>query len=273
VSTGFQQSANGVQLFYRLSQVEDPRGCVLVVHGFAEHSQRYGHVIQSLNDAGFSTAAIDLRGHGSSEGSRGFVADFSEYLEDVEAGCQIVSEQLGDAPLFILGHSMGGLVVSQYAAQNPEGLSGIILSCPALAFAVQIPGWKRVLGEVMSKYMPHLAIPSGVQAQFLSHDTEVVAAYEKDPMIFGSARARWYTETIKAQQEATESSPYMTVPLLLQLGGDDRIVDSPTSVTFYEHYQGEDKTLHVYEGFYHEIYNETKREKPLEDLKTWLKNR
>lgn len=246
---------------------------MLLVHGFAEHSQRYGHVIQVLNDAGFSTAAIDLRGHGSSEGSRGFVAEFSEYLEDIETGCQIAAKHLGEAPLFLLGHSMGGLAVCHYAAQNPEGLAGIILSCPALAFAVQIPGWKRILGEVMSKYIPHLSIPSGVQAQFLSHDTEVVAAYEKDPMIFNAARARWYTETVNTQQAVLESGDYMNVPLLLQLGGDDRIVDSNVSASFYETYRGEDKSLHVYEGFYHEIYNETKREKPLEDLKKWLLNR
>lgn len=273
MSTGFQQNRDGIQLFYRLSPVSEPQGSVLIIHGFAEHSQRYGHVIQELNNAGFSTAAIDLRGHGSSEGSRGFVGSFSEYLEDVETGCQIVADHLGDAPLFILGHSMGGLVVANYAAENPEGLAGIILSAPAMAFAVQVPGWKRALGEVMSKYMPHFSIPAGVQPQYLSHDTEIVAAYEKDPMVFGSARARWYTETLAAQQLALEASPFMNIPLLIQVGGDDRIVDSPTGVAFYERYQGEDKTLHVYEGFYHEIYNETKREKPLSDLKIWLKNR
>ena len=273
MTTGFQEAGDKLRIFYRLSPVENAQGNILIVHGFAEHSQRYGHVVQHLNGSGFSVASIDLRGHGHSEGSRGYIERFSDYLEDVETGCKIVAEHLGDAPLYLLGHSMGGLIVATYAAQNPEGLAGIALSSPAMGFAVKIPAWKRILGEAMSKLLPHFSIPADVDAGHLSHDIEVVSAYEKDPMVFGTARARWYTEMVEAQQLIMESCGHMALPMLLQTGDDDRIVDSGVGRSFYEEYKGDDKTLHVYQGFFHEIFNEVERDRPLSDLQTWLQNR
>ena len=142
----------------------------------------------------------------------------------------------GDLPVYLLGHSMGGLITALYSARNPEGLAGLILSSPGLGIAVEIPAWKRVAGRVLSKVLPTFALPTDLDSALLSHDPASVAAYDQDPLIFKSATARWYTEFIAAQQNLRERASSMHLPLLLLVAGGDKIVDPKASLAFYEAY-------------------------------------
>jgi len=147
------------------------------------------------------------------------------------------------------------------------------MSSPALSFAVKIPAWKSALGKGMSRIFPALGLSTGLNTQDLTHDTAMVAAYEKDPLVFKKATSRWYVEMIKAQREILAEGPNMSTPLLMQVAGDDRLVSAATSRDFYDRYGGEDRTLHFYEDAFHEIYNEVDRDHPISDLTHWFESR
>jgi lysophospholipase len=246
---------------------------VVLIHGFAEHSGRYAHVIEALNQAGLSVLAIDLRGHGNSEGKRGHIERFKDYIDDVETAIQLAAQVQPDASVYLLGHSMGGLVVGQYVLHHPEGIAGCVMSSPALSFSVKIPAWKSALGKGMSRIFPTLGLATGLDTQDLTHDTAMVAAYEKDPLVFKKATSRWFTEMLEAQQEIFAEAPNMSTPLLMQVAGDDRLVSAETSREFHDRYGGEDRTFHYYEHAFHEIYNEVDRDHPIHDLTHWFDTR
>ena len=270
-TTGFLQSSGGKRIFWRSWPAESPRGAVLVIHGFAEHSGRYENVAEALNQADYTVHGVDLRGHGSSEGVRGFIERFEDYLDDVETALTHLSEAHPDTRLYLLGHSMGGLIALGYAARHPEGLAGLLLSAPFFGISMPVPGWKKAAAGVLSRLMPKMTLPSGLEPKHLSHDPAVVAAYEKDPLVFTDANARWFTELSTAQEQAPRIARNMRLPLLVQSGGDDRLVDLKATRAVFSAYGGEDKALQVYEGFFHEVYNEVERVRPLNDLVEWLK--
>lgn len=269
---GFIDSSGGLRLYYRRWAATEPRGGVLLVHGFAEHGNRYEHVAAALTAAGFSVAAMDLRGHGQSEGDRGHVERFDDYLDDVRAGLDQFSPEIDGLPLFLAGHSMGGLVAARYAARDPEGLAGLTLSAPGLGLSIPVPAWKSGLAHVMSGLAPKLAIPSGIDAALISHDPAIVAAYENDPLVFQNARARWFIEFVAAQDAALASAGQMRLPLLMQVGTGDQLVSIEAIESFCARYGGPDNTLLRYEGFFHEIYNEIERARPIGDLVAWLQS-
>ncbi len=269
--TGFLESSSNTRLFWRSWPVESPKGAVLLVHGFAEHSGRHGNDAEAMNEAGFAVLGVDLRGHGSSEGVRGFIERFDDYVDDVEVALSHLGDTNPDTRLYLVGHSMGGLVAMNHAARHPEGLAGLVISSPFFGIAMPVPGWKRATAKMLSRLMPKMALPSGLEAKDLSHDPAVVAAYEKDPLVFRDANARWFIEILAAHERAPGVASQMSVPLFLQAGGEDRIVDLKATRAVFAAYGGEDKTLQVYDGLFHEIYNEVERAAPLNDLVEWLK--
>ena len=183
----------GVKLYYEWHPANEARGVVTLIHGFGEHIGRYGHVFRALNEVGASVLGLDVRGHGQSEGRRAFLHDFGEYLDDVDTALSLARERAEGLPLFLLGHSQGGLVVADYAVERCAGscdLAGIVLSSPGVRFKVQVPAWKDALGRAMSKAWPTLSIPSGLDPAFLSHDAAIVEAYTADPTVATKATAR-----------------------------------------------------------------------------------
>ncbi len=270
MNSGFLDSTGGVRLFYRHVPVENAKAVVALVHGFAEHSGRYEHVTSALNEADIAVTAIDLRGHGNSEGRRGHINRFQDYLDDLGALVDFAQNEHPDLPLFIVGHSMGGLVVASYVASDPEGVSGFALSSPAIGFSVKVPGWKKGLARGMSKIVPTLSLPTGLDSRHLSHDPGVVAAYEKDAMIFSVASSRWYTEVTDAQGHLMDRASDMDRPFLLMAAGDDRLCDVKTASAFYDRFGGADKTQTIYEGFFHEIFNEVDGDEPISELVSWI---
>jgi len=270
VNSGFLDSTGGIRLFYRHVPVEDAKAAVALVHGFAEHSGRYEHVIQALNDAGVAVVAIDLRGHGNSEGRRGHINRFQDYLDDVNALVDFAHAEHPELPLFLVGHSMGGLIVASYVANDPEGLAGFALSSPLMGLSVKVPGWKRGMAHGLSKLVPTLSLPTGLDSRHLTHDAAIVAAYEKDAMIFSVASSRWYTEITEAQPRILERADQMDRPFLLMAAGDDRICDVNAARDFFQRFGGADKSETIYEGFYHEIFNEIDRDEPITELVAWI---
>jgi alpha-beta hydrolase superfamily lysophospholipase len=227
----------------------------------------------------------DLRGHGESGGTRGFVRRFGDYLEDLRAvlaDATVALAGLPGAPAaspppqaqrpILLGHSMGGLVALQFALAYPDSLRALALSSPFLGLKLAVPGWKRTLGLVASVLAPKLRMPSGLNPADLSHDSEVGRSYAADPLVTHEATARWFTETTAAQADVWVRAGRVRVPTLMQVAGDDRIVDAAVSQTVFDRLGAVDKNLTVYPGLFHEIFNEAEadRRRVLSDLTSWL---
>ncbi|MGM0453540.1 MAG: alpha/beta hydrolase [Thermodesulfobacteriota bacterium] len=273
-TTNETKAKDGCCLMYRqYPAAGDERARVLIAHGLGEHSGRYGHLIDWLVCKGIGVWAYDHRGHGQSGGKRGHIENFSDYTEDLNLMIGTARADLSDnLPFFLLGHSMGGLMVLHYCQRYPKQVDGVIASSPGLATAEKIPAVKGKIGQILSRVMPAVTMDNELEPQYLSHDADVVDAYVNDPLVHRRISARWFTEFLKAMAETRGAADGIRIPVLLQVAGDDRIVDADTTRRFFGTLTVTDKTLCFYDGLYHEIYNETdtQRQQVLTDLENWL---
>ncbi|MCX7606197.1 MAG: lysophospholipase [Bacteroidia bacterium] len=244
------------------------RGSIVWVHGYAEHSERYAEVIRFLGERGWGSLAWDLRGHGRSTGRRGFITDVEEYLYDLTAVWTHWREKL-PVPVVLFGHSLGGLIALRYR-QKYAALwkpAATILSAPLVQLRLEVPAWKKALGQVAARLFPTLSLPSGLQPSQLSHDPEKVKAYSEDPMIFRTATAGWFAAVQQAQILLWQELPLLNEgKYLFLLPEDDPICDSKATQRLYELLPASDKTLVTYPEGYHEPLQETFREQVFQDI-------
>ena len=268
-------SHDGVDIFYRQFQAADERVRLVVAHGLGEHSGRYENVVNRLLPVNYSIWIPDHRGHGQSGGKRGHVLNFEQYLLDLRLVVEMARERLPEGrKVFLLGHSMGGLIALYFAQQYPDLIDGVIASSPGLGMVIKVPVVKNVLGQVMSFIWPGLSLGNELDATKISRDESVVNAYQNDPLVHDRVSARWFTEVLSTMQEVNRQASRIQIPVLMQVAGDDHLVNAQSSQQFFEKLTVTDKTLHMYDGLYHEIYNELdeQRRKVLDDLEAWLEN-
>lgn len=272
---GQLRAKDGTRIFYRreAAKTEKARARVLVVHGFAEHSGRYAHVIAGLADRGFDAWALDLRGYGRSDGGRGCVKRFDEYLDDVSALLEAAAHDRSAVPVFLVGHSMGGLVATRFCQERPSGVRGLLLSSPFFRVKMPVPLVKRVAASVLSSVLPNLAMPTGLDAGHLSRDQEVVKAYVQDPLVLTKATTRWFTEATRAQARALAGAPSLRLPVLLIHGAADGLVDPEGSRAFFERLGAPDKTFRLWPELRHEILNEPEKVEVLGAFAEWIEKR
>ena len=266
---------DGVNLFYRRYLSPRERARLVIAHGLGEHSGRYGNVVERLFAKDISIWALDHRGHGKSGGKRGHILNFDEYLSDLRLLIESAREDLPEnQKIFLLGHSMGGLIALSFALRQPELIDAVIVSSPALGMVIEVPAAKSILGKVMSFILPGLVLSNELDATKISHDDKVVGAYQNDPLVHDKVSARWFTEFLSTMAAVNQQAQNLRVPILLQVAGDDYLVNARSSQRFFEKLTVGDKTLHVYDGLYHEIYNETEDQRPkvFSDLEYWIEN-
>jgi alpha-beta hydrolase superfamily lysophospholipase len=272
-TTGEFVSPDGIKIFYRQYQAESERARMVLSHGVGEHSGRYGNVIERVLPKGFSVWAPDHRGHGQSGGKRGHVLNFVQYLTDLRLTVELAKKDMpGEMPCFLLGHSMGGLIALYFAQHYPELIDGVVASSPCLGMVIEIPAAKKVLGSFMSYVWPGMTMGSGLDATKISRDENVVSAYKNDPLVHDRVSARFFTELLAAMESVNQQASALNVPVLMQVAGEDYLVNADSSKHFFEKLTLQDKTLHVYDDMYHEIYNapEDQKGRVLDDLETWL---
>lgn len=273
-SDGYLEGVGGLRLYYRAWELTRARAAILVIHGLGEHGGRYEPIAERLTSYGFSVFALDLRGHGLSDGRRGHVHRFEFFLQDVDRFRREV-QGLVDVgrPLFLLGHSMGGLIALRYLEEFDAPLAGGIIVSPWLATAMPTPRWKVTAANALNKVLPSLPFDTGLNPKHISHDAAIVKAYEDDPHVHSRITPRLFAETSIAMGLALQRSDRIHVPLLFLLAGDDRIVDRPRSEAFARSLSARSVTVHVYAGFYHEVLNEPERVQPLYDIRNWISQR
>ncbi|SHH30488.1 alpha/beta hydrolase [Massilia sp. CF038] len=240
---------------------------IVLMHGLGEHSGRYRQLAHFFNHLGLSVRCYDHRGHGRSQGARGDVPNGDPMLQDA----QIVIEHFAarfTRPPFLFGHSMGGLFAARFALSGVTPLRGLVLSSPALS--VGLSALQRRLQRFLLSVAPRLAVPNGLQPDYLSHDEAVVRAYKADPLVHGKISARLLQSMLESIVYCQQHAVTLAMPVLLQVAGDDRLVDAAGSHAFFAKLPSGRATLKLYEGFFHEIFNEVDAARPRGDLQHWL---
>lgn len=268
--SGAFETSGGLELFEQWWRPEGtPRGVVLLVHGYAEHSGRYEEAGEFLAGRGYAVEAFDLRGHGRSEGRRAVVGSMNEYLVDLGHFLRIVRERHPGRAIFLLGHSMGGCIATLYAITRKPSLDGLVLSGPAIG-GMTPPLPLRVGVSLLARVKPEAGtVP--FRADSISRDPAVVSSYVADPLVYtGKMKAGLAAAFLRATERIAREMEEVELPLLVMHGTADTAAPPRGSEELYARTNTHDKTLKLYEGLYHEIFNEPEREAVLADLAAWL---
>jgi len=267
------RTGDGLRLFTRRwAPAAPPRGSVVLVHGYAEHSGRYDSVARAFAEEGLQTYAFDLRGHGQSEGPRAYVDTFEHYLADLHRFLKATRPHAA-TPLFLFGHSMGGLIVLKYALDRSPAVRGLVLSAPALEINADLAPILRRFAHTLGRIAPTLPTVRSPQGA-ISRDPAVVADAEDDPLNYhGRAKARTGAEMLRAGANVRDRLDAVTTPFLVVHGTADLLTSPAWSRRLHERAGSPDKTIRLYEGLYHETFNEPEREIVLNNLRTWVTER
>ena len=259
----------GVAIFWQAwTPSGTPRAVVVIVHGAGEHSDRYADVADRLTAEGYAVYASDHRGHGRSQGPRALIDRVENAVADLDRLLALAADAHPDAPIFMLGHSMGAMIALRYALAHQSRLDGLILS-GALA-SVQASAALRVIGRVISVVAPRTPL-IGIDPSLISRDPEVVAAYRADPLVHhGRLPARTAAEIADATDAFPAQVGAITLPTLILYGTADMLCPPAGSVMLGERIGAPDTTVRAFDGLYHEILNEPEREAVLTEVSGWL---
>ncbi len=263
-------SFDGKNIFFWGTNVDAPKNIILLVHGFGEYSERYRSLFERLNQMGISTFSFDLRGHGKSEGIRSYISRFEDYIADLTIVISTLKEITSAEKITLVGHSMGGLIAGLYTSRFQSNIRSLVLSSPFFGLSMEVPFIKRLAGDIASFLMPSFSMPAGIKGELCTHDENIARSYDSDPMINKYATARWFTEIVKTQKKIEDIARSIEVPVALLAAGDDKLVSLEAEKRFFENLRSKDKYLKVFEGFYHEIFNEIKKEEAITELIKWL---
>jgi acylglycerol lipase len=266
---GRLQGTGAVELFWQAwLPASEARAVVVIVHGVSEHSARYAHVGERLARAGYPAYALDHRGHGRSQGKQVMV-NVDDLVADLRAFIDLAAGRHAGAPVYLLGHSMGGAIAIACAVRHQDALAGLLLS-GALADPDAASPATRALSRVLSTLTPGLGVYA-VDSSAISRDPEVVRAYDQDPLVYhGKLPARTVAELTAAVDRFREEVPTLRLPLLVMHGGLDSITTVAGSRMVHERASSSDKTLEIYDGLRHEILNEPEKERVMSEMVEWL---
>ena len=264
--------ASGVSIHTRSWQPNGTsRAVMILIHGFNAHS---GYMVwpgERFSANGFATYSLDLRGRGQSGGERFFVEKFQDYLDDVDTLVETARSENPGVPVYVLGHSAGGVVASLYAFDHQDKIAGLV--CESFAFDVGLPHLVQLAIEGVGSIAPHVHLFKLKNEDF-TRDPEALERMNSDPLIANEAQpAETASELLKAAELLKRRMPEFTTPLLLIHGTADKASRPAGSQYFYDHAGSVDKTLKLYEGHYHDLLNDLGKEEVLADIQAWLDER
>jgi alpha-beta hydrolase superfamily lysophospholipase len=260
---------------YRCSWIPEGelRGQLTLLHGYAEHCHRYAALVSALNDAGIAVFAQDHKGHGHSQGRRSYITDFRSLLPDAVSTLRWAAEKAPGLPRFLFGHSMGGALAALLAMEHGELIDYLVLSAPAVKISEDISPLLQKISGIIGTLLPVLPVAK-LDNNLLSRDASVVAAYEADPLVYsGGVLARSGHSLLSTEALVLGRASDLTTPVYLQCGSADGLVDPRGARQLHDGASSNDKTLKVYEGLFHEIYNEPEQAEVRGDLLAWMDQR
>ena len=268
---GFLKGVRDAKIYFQSWLPEsEPKAVLLIVHGVAEHSGRYLNVVNHFVPLGYAVYGIDHLGHGKSEGIRVYVEHFDDYTNTLKIYFDRIRGWQSDRPIFLVGHSMGGLISAVYLLDHQAELAGAVLSGPAVKVPSNISPAFLLLGKMLSALVPRFGL-LGLNVKGVSRDPAVVQAYISDPLVHtGKTTARLAAEMVKAMQTVSGQAARITLPIIILQGSADKVIDPAGAQMLYGAVSSSDKEIRVYDGFYHEVFNEPEHDKVLRDVEIWL---
>jgi len=262
-------SSKGIRIFVRSwTPPSAPRGVLVICHGVNSHSGQYLWAGAQFASAGLAVFALDLRGRGKSDGERFYVEHVDDYVSDVAATIALAKSRHPGLPLFLLGHSAGGVVSASYALDYQSELAGFI--CESFAFQVPAPGFALAAIKGLSHIAPRLPVLTLKNEDF-SRDPEAVALLNSDPLTAGESQpAVTVAALVRADERLRQEFPRLTLPVLIMHGTDDKATVCHGSEFFHQTAGSRDKTLKLYEGHYHDLLNDIGKEQVLDDIRLWI---
>ena len=245
---------------------------ILLVHGLGEHSGRYVHVGEYFAGRGMAVLSFDLRGHGRSEGAHGHTPSFEKYMDDIDMLVAEADRRYPGIGRFLYGHSLGGILVLNYALRRKPSLNGVISSGPALRTSIEEQALKVNIARIFGSWLPGFQLSSGLEATSISRDPQVVERYQNDPLVHFQVSFGFAKYSLEAIEWTFEHGSEFAVPLLLIHGSDDKLAYIRGSQELAELVEG-DCTLKIYDGLYHELHNEPEKEQVLSDVLEWIEER
>jgi len=265
-------TTGGLEIFVRSWRPDgQARAVVAICHGVLSHSGYYTWVAEQLVAGGLAVYALDLRGRGKSDGERFYLESFGDYLSDVDALIRLAKSREPGLPVFLLGHSAGGVVSSVYTLEHQAELAGLI--CESFAFEVYAPEFALAVLKGLSHLAPHAHVLK-LPIEGFSRDPKVVEAMHNDPLIAHEVQpTKTVAELVRADERLRREFPLFTLPLFILHGTADKVTRPGGSQLFYDTAGSTDKTLKLYEGHVHDLLNDIDKEKVMADIKAWIAKR
>ncbi|QLE55939.1 alpha/beta hydrolase [Nostoc sp. TCL26-01] len=272
---GIFPSLGGLELYYQSWCPQGKAKAILaIVHGLGGHSDKYGNIVKHLTSKQYAVYALDLRGHGRSPGQRGHISAWTEFRSDLAAFVKLIQNQQSRCPIFLLGHSLGAVVVCDYVLQNPQAaadLQGAIALAPAIG-KVGVSKLKLLVGNLLSQVWPRFTLSTGINLSAASRDEKMLAIYTQDSLRHTKASARLATEYFATVAWIQAHAAEWQIPLLILHGGADRVALPEGGAIFYQNVACTDKLRIEYPGAYHDLQNDINYQEVLTDLENWLEN-
>jgi len=264
--------SDGLRIFFRLWRpAEKSRGVVVIVPGFNSHSGYYSWVAEELVSEGLAVYAVDLRGRGLSDGERYYIEKFAGYENDVASVVSLASSQEPGAPIFLLGHSAGGVVSCLFTLDHKTELAGLI--CESFAYEVPAPDFALAVLKGLSHLAPHAHVLRLKNEDF-SRDPAVVEQMNDDPLIAHETQpTKTVAEMARADERLRREFPSIALPVLILHGTHDKATKPSGSEHFYNTVGSTDKTLKLYDGYFHDLLNDTGKEVVMADIRAWITER
>ena len=270
---GFFKGVRDAKIYYQYWLPKgEPKAVLLIVHGLSEHSGRYMNVVNHFVPLGYAVYGIDHLGHGKSDGTRMYIKRFADYTDTLKHYFDMVRNWQPERPIFLVGHSMGGLISALYLLDHQAEFTGAVLSGPAVKVEAgdKLSPAVAFVAKVVSVVLPKFGVMA-LEAEGVSRDPAVVKAYVNDPLVYrGKMTARLGIESLKVAKRIIGEGGRITLPILILQGNADRLVDPDGTHMLYAAISSPDKTIKIYDGFYHEVFNEPKHDQVLRDVETWL---
>ncbi len=259
-----------IELYYQSWHPASPSQAIVIgIHGHGDHSGGLRNIIKHLVSSGYAWYGFDLRGHGRSPGIRGHIEHWSDFRGDLQAFVSWVKHIEGEKPVFLLGHSLGGLISIEYALRNPEGLSGIISISPALGYSRLSP-FKSILFRALSYLKLNLTLKSQPDYAKLTRDTEVVEILAADPLRHEQMTLKLWREFLNARNWVRAHATDLRLPLLMLYGLGDTITPASANRQFFNSLVFKEKEQHEYEQTLHRPFDDVNRAEVLAHLTAWL---
>lgn len=268
---GFFQGPAHRKLFYRMWQPTPCKALVIIVHGFGEHGGRYSALAQALGQQHhMAVACADLWGHGRSDGRRGDIERFEQYLDDLDAlTAGVFLPRSRQERCAVFGHSFGGLAAIHWALRTPHTLRSLTIQSPLLKVAFPVPSWKIRFADIARRYWPTLSLSNSLDSSWLSHDPAVAQQYRDDPLVHHRITLRAYAALQGAMRHATEHAARVAIPTLVLYGSADRVVSVAACRNVAEALTCE-KHVIEFPDCYHELHHEPVFPRVIEELSRWV---